>query len=147
METGKIEFFTESLPDQEKSIALMEKLVDVGQAETVFSQPVESGEYKVLTASSVSVAMGFGYSRGGGESISEKAESENEEASSPSIWKTMGGGGGGASAARPVAAIELGPNGVRVEPIVDITKIGLAFITMMISMITIVAKARRLASR
>ena len=40
-----------------------------------------------------------------------------------------GGGGGGGAQARPVATITVGPNGVHVEPIVDVTKLGVAFFT------------------
>jgi uncharacterized spore protein YtfJ len=40
-----------------------------------------------------------------------------------------GGGGGGRVLSRPVAAIVISPAGVRVEPIVDVTKIALATFT------------------
>jgi uncharacterized spore protein YtfJ len=40
-----------------------------------------------------------------------------------------GGGGGGRVLSRPVAAIVISPTGVRVEPIVDVTKIALAIFT------------------
>jgi uncharacterized spore protein YtfJ len=39
------------------------------------------------------------------------------------------GGGGGGSLGRPIAAIVIGPNGVKVRPIVDATKLALAAIT------------------
>jgi uncharacterized spore protein YtfJ len=39
-----------------------------------------------------------------------------------------GGGGGGGSMGRPIAAIVIGPNGVKVKPIVDATKVALAAI-------------------
>jgi uncharacterized spore protein YtfJ len=45
-----------------------------------------------------------------------------------------GGGGGGTSSGRPVAVISVGPDGVEVEPIVDVTKIGLALLTTIGSM-------------
>ena len=38
-------------------------------------------------------------------------------------------GGGGGSAGRPVATIIIGPEGVQVEPVVDVTKIALAVFT------------------
>ena len=37
-----------------------------------------------------------------------------------------GGGGGGGSHSRPVAAVIIGPDGVKVRPIVDATRIALA---------------------
>jgi uncharacterized spore protein YtfJ len=39
-----------------------------------------------------------------------------------------GGGGGGGSFGRPVALISIGPDGVEVQPIVDVTKVGIAAI-------------------
>jgi uncharacterized spore protein YtfJ len=41
----------------------------------------------------------------------------------------FGGGGGGRVFSRPVAVIIAAPEGVRVEPVVDVTKIGLAALT------------------
>jgi uncharacterized spore protein YtfJ len=40
-----------------------------------------------------------------------------------------GGGGGGRVLSRPVAMIIVSPDGVEVEPVVDITKIALAALT------------------
>ena len=57
--------------------------------------------------------------------ISREAPGEKKEDSSGG----SGIGGGGGSAGRPVAAIIIGPEGVRVEPVVDVTKIALAVFT------------------
>ena len=43
----------------------------------------------------------------------------------------VGAGGGGAAYSRPVAVVIIYPNGVRVEPRVDATKIGLAALTVL----------------
>ncbi len=58
-----------------------------------------------------------------------------------------GGGGGGYSTARPVAAISIGPDGVHVEPVVDVTKIGLAFFTTLGAMALMFSKMSRNARR
>jgi len=59
-----------------------------------------------------------------------------------------GGGGGGRAFARPVAAIVVTPNGVRVKPIVDVTKIALAALTAFGFMFAMVARmSRRRAPR
>jgi len=58
-----------------------------------------------------------------------------------------GGGGGGAALGRPVAAIEIGPQGVRVEPIVDPTKIAIAFFSTIVSMIAMIGRMRRASKR
>jgi uncharacterized spore protein YtfJ len=54
-----------------------------------------------------------------------------------------GGGGGGASMARPVAVISVGPEGVQVEPVVDPTKIAIAFFTTLGSMFFMLSRMRR----
>ena len=45
--------------------------------------------------------------------------------------------------ARPVAAIIIEPDGVRVEPIMDPTKIAVAFFTTLLSIIMALSKARK----
>jgi hypothetical protein len=47
--------------------------------------------------------------------------------------------------ARPVAIIEIGPNGARVEPVIDPTKIALAFLTMLLTVFSMGARMRRAA--
>lgn len=58
----------------------------------------------------------------------------------------LGFGFGGGAMARPVAAIEIGPSGVRVEPIVDPTKISIAFFTATGSMFMMLLKMKRAAA-
>lgn len=132
-----------AVKSQEQSAELMEKLFAVAQPGAVYSEPVTSGEFTVITASEVTVAAGFGYGIGSGTS-SEPAEGEaatGEEARGLG----GGGGGGGVSAARPVATISIGPRGVRVEPVVDVTKIGLALFTTLGAMLMMLGRMRRLS--
>jgi uncharacterized spore protein YtfJ len=137
-----VTFFSESIGNQEKANELMEQLIAVADAKSVYSDPIESGEYKVITASEVRVGMGFGYGGGGGVEAT-KSETEEEEESTPGSGYGGGGGGGGAAFGRPVAAIEIGPQGVRVEPIVDPTKIAIAFFTTMVSMFAMMGRIKR----
>ena len=51
------------------------------------------------------------------------------------------------STARPVAVISIGPDGVHVEPVVDVTKIGLAFFTTLGAMALMFSKMSRNARR
>ena len=142
--TKMVEVISESIPNQEEGNKLLEKLVAVASPEAVFGDPVEAGEYKVITASEVSVAMGMGY--GGGGALDTRAKNSDEEMDkpdNPAMGVGSGGGGGGVSAARPVAAIEIGPHGIRVEPIVDPTKIALAFFTTLLSIFVMGSKMRR----
>ena len=82
-------------------------------ASDVFGVAHESGDRVVITAAALERAGGFGFGSGGG--------GEGAEAGSGG-----GGGGGGSAAGRPVAAIEIAPDGVRVHAIVDTTRIGIA---------------------
>ncbi len=88
------------------------QLMSVARADAVFGQPAERGNTIVIPCSEVSVGMGFG---SGGGPIDEKGNS------------TGGGYGlGGGARGRPIAAIVITDEGVRVEPIMDMTKIVLA---------------------
>jgi uncharacterized spore protein YtfJ len=79
--------------------------------------------------------MGAGYGGGGGVG---QDNDEGETAASG-----FGGGGGGTAMARPVAAIIIEPEGVRVEPIQDPTKLAVAFFTTFISMLMTLTKLRK----
>lgn len=140
--TEGIKVISESIPSQEKANELMEQLIAVADAKSVFSEPVESGEYKVLTASEVRVGLGFGFGGGGGLESAENEPDLEGETSSTSGYG-VGGGGGGVAMGRPVAAIEIGPQGVRVEPIVDPTKIAIAFFTTFVSMFAMMGRMKR----
>ena len=104
-----------------ESNALLGRLFDAAAADAVFGEPITAGETTVLTASEILVGMGVG----GGAGF--EPEKDGLDESQPSGG--YGGGGGGFSHARPVAAISVGPDGVQVSPIVDTTKLGLAFLT------------------
>lgn len=134
---------------QEQSKEVMEKLFDVAQPKAVYSEPVTAGDYTVITASEVSVGMGFGYGIGGGTAAEEgeaTSADESEGQGGEASGVGGGGGGGGFSMGRPVAVISIGPSGVRVEPVRDVTKIGLAFLTTAGAMLIMLGRMRR-ASR
>jgi uncharacterized spore protein YtfJ len=113
----------ESVPDQQSANELIGKLFDVTRPDAVFSQPVIVGDHTIITASEYTASMGVGYGGGGGT-----GPAASEEANEPGGYGG-GGGGGGATMARPVAAIIISPSGVRVEPIVDVTKIAITLFT------------------
>jgi uncharacterized spore protein YtfJ len=89
------------------------QLGDIASAHAVFGAPVQHGDVHVIPCAEVFGAMGSG-----GGSGHEKDDEGGE-----------GGGGGGAARGRPVAAIVITPHGVRVEPILDSTKVWLAALT------------------
>jgi uncharacterized spore protein YtfJ len=116
----------------------LQRLWSAGDAAAVFGQPVSSGDYTVIPVAEVAAGGGFGSGMGfnslrrrRGEAKTESSEGaagvvEGAEAPSPTMEGAGGGGGGGGGAmARPVAVIVLGPDGVRVQPVLDMTKLAL----------------------
>jgi uncharacterized spore protein YtfJ len=124
----------------EKSMGVLQRIFDVANPSAVYSQPVQSGEYTVITASEVSIGVGFGQGLGSG---GEEKPSVAGEPAATSGGSGSGGGGGGGGWSRPVAVISIGPGGVHVEPVVDVTKLGLAFFTMIGSAVFMARKMRK----
>lgn len=76
---------------------------------TVFSEPVTLGNDLVITAAAWERGGGFGFGGGG----------DSEQGSG------FGSGGGAGAQGRPVAVIRVGPNGIEVKPVIDMTKFGI----------------------
>lgn len=94
----------------------MENFIAVADVKRVYGQPVQHGETIIIPAAEVVAGMGFGagYGAGGPDDANGVGG---------------GGGGGGKALARPVAVVIADDEGVRVEPVVDPTKIALAAFT------------------
>lgn len=105
-------------PGIEFSQKALEDLFNTSGVERVYGKPVKHGETLVIPAAEVIVGAGFGAGSGSGPT-----EGENETGSGG------GSGGGGRAFSRPVAVIISGPEGVRVEPVIDPTKILLGALT------------------
>ena len=114
-------------------ISSMEKLFSAARANAVFSEPVVSGNYTVITACEVTAGGGFGSGMGFGPPEEQSGEAAQSQ-------KASGGVGGGASSGRPVAAIIVGPDGVSVQPILDVTKVALAGIAFAGSIVVMLRK-------
>lgn len=140
-------FMAIAVKDQEQAAKVMKRLFAVAQPGAVFSEPVTVGDHSVITAAEVKVGAGFGYGSGGGTGPSSaEAEAEDEQVGAGAGFGG-GGGGGGVSGGRPVAVIDIGPSGVRVEPVVDVTKISLALFTTLGSMLLMLGRMRRPSKR
>ena len=122
----------------------IEKMVAAAQPGAVFGEPVTAEGQTVITANEVIAggATGFGGGAGSGMGSAEE-QTEEESEQKPSAGVGGGGGSAGGSIGRPVAAIVLNQDGVRVEPIVDVTKIGLAFLTTTAAILITLFKVRR----
>lgn len=95
----------------------LENLANVS-AERVFRDPVQAGERVVIVAAAISVSGGFGFGTGSDEK---------------NLGGGAGGGGGAHSEGRPIAAIEITPDGVRVRPVLDFTRIGLTVLAAVLT--------------
>jgi uncharacterized spore protein YtfJ len=135
-----------AMEGQDQGFKLVEKLFTVAQPCAVFSEPVSVAGRTIITASEVNVGMGVGFGFGGGSASPEDEKTEEGEVEMDSGMGGGGGGGGGASG-RPVAVIDVSENGVQIEPVVDATKIALAFFTALGSMFFMLTKMRKAASR
>ncbi len=98
----------------------LDRFLDAAGVDNVFGEPIRQGETTIVPAAEVITGMGFGFGFGRGSDSSDQPQHEGGGG---------GGGGGGSVLARPVAVIVASPRGVRVEPVVDVTKVALAAIT------------------
>lgn len=119
-------------------VSRVDGLFDVARPEAVFAPPVTVDGRTVISAAEVLVGMGIG--GGGGPSPATEGQAEGENAG---MGMGMGAGGGGYAQSRPVAVIIIDGDGVRVEPVVDVTKLGLAAITVLGSMFFFLARMMR----
>ncbi len=127
---------------QERIGEIMGKLLAVAQPGSVFTAPVTAGDYTVINASEVSAGMGFGLGIGVGNGPASQGSGQST-GTGEGTGGGGGGGGGGGAMARPVAVITVGPDGVEVEPVVDVTKISIALFTALGSMFLMFGRMRR----
>ncbi len=106
--------------------ANIEALMETAHVDLVYGDAIEKDETTIIPTAEVFALMGFGVGYGTGSSPKETEEEGEEPAARGGGG---GGGGGGRTFSRPVAVIIADPQGVRVEPVVDITKIALAALT------------------
>ena len=126
-----------------------EKIYAAAQPGAVYSEPVTAGNYTVITASEI--AAGGGFASGVGFGSPTTPPQQQGETTGPEAQPTNGGGGGmgggGGSSGRPVAIIIIGPDGVTIKPVVDVTKIALAAVTAWGTMLLLVSRMRKARKR
>jgi uncharacterized spore protein YtfJ len=99
----------------------MDQFLSAAKVEAVYGQPLQQGDMVIIPSAEVISVMGFGLGSGVNTDQDQVGKKENNEG--------MGGGGGGRVFSRPVAVIVASPEGVRIEPVVDLTKVILAALT------------------
>jgi uncharacterized spore protein YtfJ len=96
----------------------MSKFMEAADVRKVYGRATKHGDVTIIPAAEVLVAMGFALGASSGTDSTQKSEGTGG-----------GGGGGGRTLARPVAIIVASPDGVKVEPVIDPTKIVMAGLT------------------
>ena len=96
----------------------MDQFLDAAKVEAVYGQPLQQGDMVIIPSAEVVSVMGFGLGSGVNTDQDQVGKDEG-----------VGGGGGGRVFSRPVAVIIASPEGVRIEPVVDLTKVILAALT------------------
>lgn len=95
----------------------------------VYGEPIKDGDTLIIPSAEVLSLMGFGVGSGYGRGMPEKGEDSESNDGYTGEGGGGGGGGGGRILSRPAAVVIVSPEGVRVEPVVDKTKIALAALT------------------
>lgn len=129
----------ESVSSAAEGERLMDRFMSVAQVDAVYSKPLTIGPTTIIQAAEVAAIGGYGFgegSSGSGSSAENRLESEHEIP----VGHGQGGGGGGYFVGRPVATIIIENGQVRVEPIIDFTKVALAFFTMLGSFLFMISR-------
>jgi len=100
----------------------MEEFLATADVSVVYGEPIQHDDTIIIPTAEVLAGLGFGFGSGSGNS----PEGSDQK---PAEGSGFGGGGGGRVLSRPVAVVVASPEGVRVEPVIDITKIALAGLT------------------
>jgi len=119
----------------------MERFLAAADVEAVYGDPVQHGETMIIPAAEVLSGMGFGIGFGIGDNNQSDEETAEDQPTAGSAGGG-GGGGGGRVLSRPVAVVIVEPGSVRVEPVVDVTKIALAAFTAFGFMFSMLARMR-----
>jgi uncharacterized spore protein YtfJ len=103
----------------------MDNFLSAASVTAVYGEPIQSGDTLIIPSAEVLSGLGFGMGAGVGNNTGQGEDGKPAQNSGGG----GGGGGGGRILSRPVAVIIASPQGVRVEPVVDVTKVALAALT------------------
>lgn len=139
-------FFGTELRSSRQAFDLLSGLLRVAEPGAVYGPPVVQGERTVILASELTMSLGAGYGEGSSHKPADAAS--GADAAADAEYESGGGGGGGGFAGgRPVAAVVIDPSGVHVEPVVDATKLGIAFFTTLLGMFLAWTQMRQAAAK
>jgi uncharacterized spore protein YtfJ len=129
----------------ESSIQVIQDTLDYflssASAEAVYHEPIIHGNTLIIPTAEIVSVLGFGIGSGVSNENAETGKEANASGSGE------GGGGGGSVFSRPVAVIVSSPEGVRVDPVFDLTKIALAGMTTGVLMFGMIARVWSLSRK
>lgn len=96
-------------------------------ASACFGDPVERDGHLLIPVARVNFGYGLGFGGGSAETYEPGTNGSEEKTKTDGGG---GGGGGGGGSSSPVAIIDIGPSGIKIDPIEDKTRISLAGLTM-----------------
>jgi uncharacterized spore protein YtfJ len=108
----------------------MEAFIETADVSRVYGEAMVHEDTMIVPAAEVLAVAGFGAGYGAGGPEDSGGEGG-------------GAGGGGKTFSRPVAVVIADKNGVRVEPVVDPTKIAMTFFTALGFMVATIARMVR----
>jgi uncharacterized spore protein YtfJ len=120
----------EADPVQETISNTLAHFLTTADVDAAYGQPIRKGDTLIIPTAEVLSGLGFGASQGTMKGKESKG------------GKWSGGGGGGRTFSRPVAVIVASPEGVRVTPVFDSTKVILAALTALGFMFSTLARMR-----
>ena len=135
----------------QQAATMLEKIFAAAQPGAVYGQPVGAEGYTVITAAEVTSGGGFGMGLGlGPPSRPGSGAASTADVARAGDQQTGGAGGlggGGGAMGRPVAIIAIGPDGVTVKPVLDVTKVALAGLTAWASLLGLLHARRKARNR
>ncbi len=114
-----------------------DRLFDTARPEAVYGEPTTAAGRTIIPAAEVWLFSGFG----GGGGFGDTAEG------APVTSAGLGSGVAGAVYARPVAVVIIDEDSARVEPVVDVTKLGLAALSVLGGALVLLGRALSAARR
>ncbi len=107
----------EAMEEADPITTFFEAMATAIGVDMVFGEPVTVGDRTIIPVAETGTGGGVGFGRG---------PARDGQGPGRPVQIGLGGGGGGGANTRPVAAIIVEPSGVRVQPIVDVSRLGLA---------------------
>lgn len=116
----------EVLPEADPISLFFDALTSAIGVETVFGDPIQAGDRVIIPVAETSMGGGLGFGQGPADGRPRRRIFELVAGGAGG-----GGGGGGGASTRPVAVVIVGPEEVKVQPIVDAGKLAITSLASM----------------